>query len=212
MKDVCGLHRTYRTMFLLCALLPLPASTDVTCASCFAPIQIRSNLQIKPTVVANRQLGSATVKSGILGLDRPKLFPEAHVTLPRRHRSSPTEEKDGKVYSASEGTDRRVKRGLFPSETEKGVKSVAASRSEFRRTGGVDGTARGPRQNEPHLVTSTFALSGDSAHNQAMVLWSGHNSSVSENFIQLAKLCHQSYSSCTFLGLTRMIFISCRGF
>ncbi|XP_030643264.1 VPS10 domain-containing receptor SorCS3 [Chanos chanos] len=50
-------------------------------------------------------------------------------------------------------------------------------RSEFRRPG-TDGSVKSPRQGEPHLVTSTFALSGDSAHNQAMVLWSGHNSSV----------------------------------
>lgn len=203
MKDVCGLDRTYRTMFLLCALLPLPTSADITCASCFAPIKTRGNEeleQIKPTAVVNRQFDSVTVgnavKSGILGLDTPKLFPKAHVS--RRERASPTEEKDGKVYSASssEGikVDRRVKRGLFPSERETSVNSAAAPRSEFRRTGGVDGTARGPRQNEPHLVTSTFALSGDSAHNQAMVLWSGHNSSVSGNFILFAKLCYQNYN------------------
>lgn len=191
MKDVCGLDqsRTYRTMFLLCALLPLPASADITCASCFSPIKIRENEtleQIIPTVVANRQIDSVTfgspIKSGILRLERPKLFPKAHVS--RRDRVSPTEEKDGNIYSASpsEGikVDRRVKRGVFPSEREKSVNSAAGPRSEFRRTGGVDGTARGPRQNEPHLVTSTFSLSGDSAHNQAMVLWSGYNSSVSK--------------------------------
>lgn len=61
------------------------------------------------------------------------------------------------------------------------VQSVANSRAEFRRTG-EEAKGANPRQSEPHLDTSTFALSGDSAHNQAMVHWSGHNSSVSFSF------------------------------
>lgn len=57
----------------------------------------------------------------------------------------------------------------------------SSSRAEYRRTG-EEARGSNPRQNEPHLDTSTFALSGDSAHNQAMVHWSGHNSSVSLSF------------------------------
>lgn len=37
-------------------------------------------------------------------------------------------------------------------------------------------------QHELKLSSSTFALTGDSAHNQAMVHWSGQNSSVSETW------------------------------
>lgn len=61
------------------------------------------------------------------------------------------------------------------------VQGVSNSRAEYRR-GGEEARGSNPRQNEPHLDTSTFALSGDSAHNQAMVHWSGHNSSVSFSF------------------------------
>eukprot|EP00064_Thunnus_orientalis_P000699 superscaffoldBa00000039_g700 len=57
------------------------------------------------------------------------------------------------------------------------VQGISNSRAEYRRTG-EEAKGSNPRQSEPHLDTSTFALSGDSAHNQAMVHWSGHNSSV----------------------------------
>ncbi|KAM4591003.1 VPS10 domain-containing receptor SorCS3 [Odontesthes bonariensis] len=57
------------------------------------------------------------------------------------------------------------------------VRGVSNSRAEYRRNG-EEPRGSNPRQSEPHLDTSTFALSGDSAHNQAMVHWSGHNSSV----------------------------------
>uniref|UniRef100_A0A3P8SJK5 Sortilin related VPS10 domain containing receptor 3b n=1 Tax=Amphiprion percula TaxID=161767 RepID=A0A3P8SJK5_AMPPE len=57
------------------------------------------------------------------------------------------------------------------------VQGVSSARAEYRRAG-EEARGSNPRQSEPHLDTSTFALSGDSAHNQAMVHWSGHNSSV----------------------------------
>lgn len=53
------------------------------------------------------------------------------------------------------------------------------SRSELRWSG-RERRAVGPLQEELKLNSSTFALTGDSAHNQAMVHWSGQNSSVSD--------------------------------
>ncbi|CAF87693.1 unnamed protein product, partial [Tetraodon nigroviridis] len=51
------------------------------------------------------------------------------------------------------------------------------------RWSGEERRAAAARQDEPKLNSSTFALTGDSAHNQAMVLWSGQNSSVSVSLV-----------------------------
>lgn len=60
------------------------------------------------------------------------------------------------------------------------IQAVPNSRADYWRSGD-DARGSNPRQSEPHLDTSTFALAGDSAHNQAIVHWSGHNSSVSSS-------------------------------
>nr|XP_020486526.1 VPS10 domain-containing receptor SorCS3-like [Labrus bergylta] len=82
----------------------------------------------------------------------------------------------------SDGTSEYVERAISGETKSKErfvetVQGVLSPRAEYRRTG-EEARGSNPRQSEPHLDTSTFALSGDSAHNQAMVHWSGHNSSV----------------------------------
>lgn len=53
-----------------------------------------------------------------------------------------------------------------------------APRSDLRWSG-EERRAAASRQEELKVNSSTFALTGDSSHNQAMVHWSGQNSSVS---------------------------------
>jgi len=95
----------------------------------------------------------------------------------------------------SEDASERVKRSVPEFES---ARSVDTRSEEQRKTSSVrlDGQskraevrwnkddehdARGSdsRPDEPKLASSTFALAGDSAHNHAVVYWSGKNSSVS---------------------------------
>lgn len=94
------------------------------------------------------------------------------------------------------GSARRTRRAQPPSTLERGDAWATApadgakgsrphtkgSREEVKamRTGGPAATE------ELRLPSTSFALTGDSAHNQAMVHWSGHNSSVSTHLARIA--------------------------
>lgn len=110
---------------------------------------------------------------------------------------SPGEDQAGAPVPENTDSDRRdrVKRSQGMSENLNGetggetmarktfgeaIQAVSNARADYWRSGD-DARGSNPRQSEPHLDTSTFALAGDSAHNQAMVHWSGHNSSVSSS-------------------------------
>ncbi|XP_069386499.1 VPS10 domain-containing receptor SorCS1 isoform X2 [Paralichthys olivaceus] len=73
------------------------------------------------------------------------------------------------------------------------------TRSEVRWSG-EERRAGGPRQEELKLNSTTFALTGDSSHNQAMVHWSGQNSSV---ILMLTKLFDFNLNSVTESSLWR---------
>lgn len=66
----------------------------------------------------------------------------------------------------------------FGNSTARAARRVPRSELRWNREERRTATSR---QEELKLTSSTFALTGDSAHNQAMVHWSGQNSSVSGN-------------------------------
>uniref|UniRef100_A0A4W5RMB6 Sortilin related VPS10 domain containing receptor 1 n=1 Tax=Hucho hucho TaxID=62062 RepID=A0A4W5RMB6_9TELE len=107
----------------------------------------------------------------------------------RVRRNSPTANiGDDKVKSS--GSPQRMET-LPLSYSRVGITSPAGrsrvTRSELRWSN-EDRRAASSRQDELKLTSSTFALTGDSAHNQAMVHWSGQNSSVSEYLYSCFKI------------------------
>ncbi|KAG7486051.1 VPS10 domain-containing receptor 1-like isoform X2 [Solea senegalensis] len=108
-----------------------------------------------------------------------------------------------KVSCSSHRCDTRYKRrtrrssGVRSPKPGEGAGSAAerrVTRSEVRSWSGA------PRQEELKVNSSTFALTGDSSHNQAMVHWSGQNSSV---ILMLTKLFDFNLNSVTESSLWR---------
>ncbi|XP_034444326.1 VPS10 domain-containing receptor SorCS1 isoform X4 [Hippoglossus hippoglossus] len=93
----------------------------------------------------------------------------------------------------------RAARRQDPGEGTGSAAARRVTRSELRRSG-EERRAAGPRQEELKLNSSTFALTGDSSHNQAMVHWSGQNSSV---ILMLTKLFDFNLNSVTESSLWR---------
>ncbi|KAM4612416.1 VPS10 domain-containing receptor SorCS1 [Polymixia lowei] len=118
----------------------------------------------------------------------------------RTRRNSPSADRvDEKVKSPRLSQSRDPSR---PRSLREGIASPAGRRvprSELRWSG-EDRRAAGSRQEELKLTSSTFALTGDSSHNQAMVHWSGQNSSV---ILMLTKLFDFNLNSVTESSLWR---------
>ncbi|CAM4595742.1 VPS10 domain-containing receptor SorCS1 isoform X1 [Caretta caretta] len=95
--------------------------------------------------------------------------------------------------------ERRRARGV-PAERDQQGREAAAAAAAAASPEQPQGKATRFRLEELKLTSTTFALAGDSAHNQAMVHWSGHNSSV---ILILTKLYDYSLGSITESSLWR---------
>lgn len=99
--------------------------------------------------------------------------PSEDAALHRVKRSGP----ELAEFSESGWTGRTGAEAGAPEDRGSLLDGHTQGKSEFRwnRDEGRGNT----RQDEPKIASNTFALTGDSAHNHAVVYWSGHNSSVS---------------------------------
>ncbi|XP_075891334.1 VPS10 domain-containing receptor SorCS1 isoform X3 [Nelusetta ayraudi] len=160
---------------------------------------------------------AATTSAGSRRLRCPQGSAQCALERPRLKRNTASELAENAKLSGGQSGDRarlppgkRTRRDSSSSssdparsqQTGEGTGSAAgrrAPRSELRWSG-EERRAAASRQEELKLNSSTFALTGDSSHNQAMVHWSGQNSSV---ILMLTKLFDFNLNSVTESSLWR---------
>ncbi|XP_061763847.1 VPS10 domain-containing receptor SorCS3 [Nerophis ophidion] len=156
-------------------------NAEIRCASCPSPVQLHA---LKST---RMELKGLEVTMGNTGKDSSwRNVPDFETHMPGSTVGSDRgEDKGDPEFRAHQ----RPKRGAseFSDFTESQpsrhsaasldeLRSPGPGRSESRRS--KDDWRGSNRQDEPKLTAGTFALTGDSAHNHAVVYWSGLNSSV----------------------------------
>lgn len=123
--------------------------------------------------------------SGQQKLSRPKVFSasvsRAAALSPSLGENSTDDGKNGSIYAENGAqVDVTVEEDMDATGWRRARSARSAETwSGFRHEGRED--ASFSDQEEFQLTSSTFALTGDTAHNQAMVHWSGQNSSVSSS-------------------------------
>lgn len=190
-------HGLSCALFLLCFGMLVEA--DISCRFCqpvgkWRPRQLLLNLDVPATAT-----GEVAAGGQVFGAEHDcATEPEAEcLSFPRRKRNTRAQEplETARGTRKSSLTSNEAP-GETPSHsarpcailTSLPLKNQRARRMRRDAPGSRDDPksrrARGERslrwsKEELQLTSSTFALSGDSAHNQAMVHWSGQNSSVS---------------------------------
>ncbi|XP_066549190.1 VPS10 domain-containing receptor SorCS1 isoform X2 [Amia ocellicauda] len=153
-------------------------------------------------VSSRRRNGQEKVSGGDAAAAAPLLTPvnKMHADhLPRNRRSSPGLGKENKASRSSIALDGGALAPVPRRERSASAPGRRLIRSEFRWSS-EESRMRNAGQDDLKLTSSTFALTGDSAHNQAMVHWSGQNSSV---ILMLTKLFDFNLGSVTESSLWR---------
>ncbi|XP_066517473.1 VPS10 domain-containing receptor SorCS1 isoform X2 [Hoplias malabaricus] len=189
-------------------VLMFPAKTEISCRSCqlaaagegrvrqqLVLLKLKTDAQLSDPLQATGSRGEADAKvasrrrrsTDFNGFYFSEALGELGSTFSR------SKVYNGQLLSAEARLKRRERRSTGRGEESRTPRSELRWNKEERRTSSS-------RQEEMKLTSSTFALTGDSAHNQAMVHWSGQNSSV---ILMLTKLYDFNLGSVTESSLWR---------
>lgn len=158
---------------LLPALLSV-SEAGITCRSC----QPGSKWRGQELLLRLGTGGPAAGPLGeVLGDGAPRPCDAVSAGCARDYAESRPERSNPRAGEAAQAKVSRARRDTEVRDREPRERT-RVPRSELRWSG-EERRAAGARPEEPRVNSSTFALSGDSSHNQAMVHWSGQNSSVS---------------------------------
>ncbi|KAG7486359.1 hypothetical protein JOB18_030255 [Solea senegalensis] len=224
-----GLHLTLALWLMTAALTLQNAQAEITCASCPSPVQLhldklelemRADLTEEPSTLEFKELGVADQNP--LENGRPVEDFAQHVSLDGVGTKGGSDRGDvegeepgmaedaalwrakrsGPDFEFSEFSDSRWNGRAGADSLEQDQVSMLDGLKQSRPE---LGWGRGNnRQDESKLSSSTFALTGDSAHNHAVVYWAGHNSSVSNTTVHdflcafscLSTLLHELQPAC----------------
>ncbi|CAL8355572.1 unnamed protein product [Boreogadus saida] len=154
---------------------PMPAGHGGQVEGYFINSRKKRNVQ-SPVSTEETTLRNAKVSSVTMDRGQTDLGGKSTRTDSTNQKNQPSfETSDEKVTSLRSNHD-QTKNLLEEEEEEAAPIGRRVARSELRWNG-EDRRSAGSRQEELKVTSSTFALTGDSSHNQAMVHWSGHNSS-----------------------------------
>ncbi|KAL7845703.1 hypothetical protein AOLI_G00238950 [Acnodon oligacanthus] len=180
--------------------LVAPGYAEVTCSSCPWPARVGSADAVQQL---DQGFGPAVTLGKSGNRARAEFRPTALVleSAGERERNSKVAEKTrGEVLLGDQPTSRRKRSGPGPDTAaqltgsrDSNLGDPETPSDERARSHGLlldghrassdgrwsrdDGRASGSRLDDAKLTSSTFALAGDSAHNHAVVYWTGQNSS-----------------------------------
>lgn len=136
--------------------------------------KVSSEASVTASAIKEFDKGKPTISNGGFEFDKVE---KGDATIFRAKRSGP--EPFEFTESAWSSEDDRM---FSDSSTERKIPGPLLDEQRLRsepRWNRDDAKVSNSKQDEPKLTSSTFALTGDSAHNHAVVYWSGQNSSVS---------------------------------
>lgn len=199
---VCSLHICARAE-VTCASCPFPALVKIgdvqNNARIIIPTAARKSLlnfartRLQPVLEGVHELGKEASASGVpnsreVEVAARSLEPgSGEKTLPKQ--TTLGEQREYEKVCKKDGALRRRKRSAaqldeFGASARSGDSAESSDALLFvdgqkLRRNRDEGKVATSRSEEPKVSSSTFALAGDSAHNHAVVYWTGQNSSVS---------------------------------